>query len=73
MSQWNTNDLSGPCLNSGVKAASLQRVHDLSAQVDAKLVLDLGALGVSQHEGPQHQAPHVHQIEQCLIHWVLLY
>ena len=32
----------------------------LSAKVPAKLVLDFGALLVSQHKGPQHQAPHIH-------------
>lgn len=45
----------------------------LSATIYDSFVFDFDAFWVCQHERPQHQAPHIHQVEQCLIHGVLLH
>ena len=45
----------------------------LSTKIPAKLILDFGTLLVSQHERPQHEAPHIYQIEQGLIYRMLLH
>ena len=45
----------------------------LSTEIPTKLVFDPDTLLVSQHKRPQHQAPHIHQVEQGLIHRVLLH
>ena len=44
----------------------------LSSTIYGGFVLDFDAFGVRQHEGPQHEAPHIDEVEESLIDGVLL-